>query len=257
MNSNKQTQQLAKLKSTIEFALISKMSEEIKRGPSCLYIEPVTKKLIMKSGTNQSLTFGFNDNSVRNLKLIDFNSNGSIIGVYDSSLDKDFVEQYQDKLMIPYSQAVTRDMLHIEEDGTNIAIQGKRGPRGYSAFEWWARDKYGDEKIDNLLDPNNPDVELEYMWLKQQYMNAIRGEDGEDGEDGDDGDDGEDGEDGKDGAKKSIWDWLWGGVDFVEDVVSDGALGVLWGRVTAIEIALGINSAGDAAQSGMTLFSLF
>ena len=283
MNSEQQEPnqkyQLARLKNYIEFAMVSKISQQIQRGPSCLYIEPVTKKLIMKNGINKSLSFGFRNNSIENVKLINFNTNGSIVGVYNKDMDRDFVEEYQTQLMVPYSECVTRDMLHWIEDGddgdgsggdgsgsgsggdgsgsTNpskppiVAIQGKRGPRGYSAFEWWARETYGDEKVDIALELEANGDALEINYMQYQFMTAIRGEDGEDG------DDGEDGEDGKNGAKKSIWDWLWGGVDFVEDVISDGALSVLWGRVTALEVALGVNSAGDAAQSGMNFLSLF
>ena len=283
MNSEQQEPnqkyQLARLKNYIEFAMVSKISQQIQRGPSCLYIEPVTKKLIMKNGINKSLSFGFRNNSIENVKLINFNTNGSIVGVYNKDMDRDFVEEYQTQLMVPYSECVTRDMLHWIEDGddgdgsggdgsgsgsggngsgsTNpskppiVAIQGKRGPRGYSAFEWWARETYGDEKVDIALELEANGDALEINYMQYQFMTAIRGEDGEDG------DDGEDGEDGKNGAKKSIWEWLWGGVDFVEDVISDGALSVLWGRVTALEVALGVNSAGDAAQSGMNFLSLF
>ena len=268
--------QLARTKNFIEFAMVSKMSEKIQRGPSCLYIEPVTNKLIMKNGITKSMSFGFRNNSIENVKLIDFDTNGSIVGVYDKDMDPEIKDKYGDRLMVPYSQCVTRDMLHfIDGDGDGsggdgsggdgsggsgstdpskppiIAIQGKQGPRGYSAFEWWAREKFGDDKVDLALELEANGDALEINYMQYQFMAAIRGEDGEDG------DDGEDGEDGKNGAKKSIWEWLWGGVDFVEDVISDGALSVLWGRVTALEVALGINSAGDAAQSGMNFLSLF
>ena len=269
--------QLARTKNFIEFAMVSKMSEKIQRGPSCLYIEPVTNKLIMKNGITKSMSFGFRNNSIENVKLIDFDTNGSIVGVYDKDMDPEIKDKYGDRLMVPYSQCVTRDMLHfIDGDGDGsggsggdgsggsgstdpskppiIAIQGKQGPRGYSAFEWWAREKFGDDKVDLALELEANGDALEINYMQYQFMAAIRGEDGADG---DDGEDGEDGEDGKNGAKKSIWEWLWGGVDFVEDVISDGALSVLWGRVTALEVALGINSAGDAAQSGMNFLSLF
>ena len=272
--------QLARAKNFIEFAMVSKMSEKIQRGPSCLYIEPVTNKLIMKNGITKSMSFGFRNNSIENVKLIDFDTNGSIVGVYDKDMDPEIKDKYGDRLMVPYSQCVTRDMLHfIDGDGSGgsggdgsggdgsggsgstdpskppiIAIQGKQGPRGYSAFEWWAREKFGDDKVDLALELEANGDALEINYMQYHFMLAIRGEDGADG---DDGEDGEDGEDGKNGAKKSIWEWLWGGVDFVEDVISDGALSVLWGRVTALEVALGINSAGDAAQSGMNFLSLF
>ena len=71
--------QLARTKNFIEFAMVSKMSEKIQRGPSCLYIEPVTNKLIMKNGITKSMSFGFRNNSIENVKLIDFDTNGSIV----------------------------------------------------------------------------------------------------------------------------------------------------------------------------------